>query len=49
VRSRVEALPLSLLEALTETLLDFTSLNDLLDWLEANQPSEGDRSFEVSD
>lgn len=42
VKSQVEALALSPLEALTETLLDFTSLDDLLDWLEANQSNEGD-------
>ncbi len=48
-RSRVEALPLPQLEALTEILLDFTSLDDLLTWLEANHPAEGGDAPEVSD
>lgn len=40
VRSQIETLPLAQLEALTETLLDFTRLEDLLTWLEGNQLSE---------
>jgi len=49
VRSRLEALPLPQLEMLTETLLDFTNLAELLTWLDVNQLDEGDRAPEVSD
>jgi len=49
VRSRLEALPLPQLEMLTETLLDFTNLAELLTWLDVNQLDEGDRTSEVSD
>ena len=44
VRSRLEALVLPQLEALTEILLDFTCLEDLLTWLEVNQASEADHA-----
>ncbi|MBW4475017.1 MAG: DUF4351 domain-containing protein [Stenomitos rutilans HA7619-LM2] len=37
--SRVKALPLTQLEALTETLLAFTRLSKLLTWLEVSQSS----------
>jgi hypothetical protein len=46
VRSQIEALQLAQLEALTETFLDFTRLEDLLTWLQVNQSSENDRSPE---
>jgi Domain of unknown function (DUF4351) len=36
VRSRIQALPLDQLEALGEALLDFTAMQDLLNWLENN-------------
>jgi predicted transposase YdaD len=36
LRVRISNLPLSVLEDLSEALLDFNSLNDLLAWLEAN-------------
>ena len=49
VRSRIETLALPQLEALTETLLDFTCLEDLLAWLEENQPSQPDRPSDSSD
>lgn len=49
VRSRIEALPLPQLEMLTETLLDFTNLDELLTWLDVNQLDKGDRDPEVSD
>ncbi len=38
-QERIQALPLVQLEALGEALLDFTGLEDLLSWLEANPPS----------
>jgi predicted transposase YdaD len=37
VRSQVQALPLPQIEALSEALLDFSSLNDLMSWLHNNQ------------
>jgi hypothetical protein len=37
VRERIQSLSLVQLEALGEALLDFTALEDLLSWLEANQ------------
>ncbi|MCC5643944.1 DUF4351 domain-containing protein [Nostoc sp. CHAB 5824] len=37
VRGRIETLSLEQLEALGEALLDFTAIEDLLNWLEANQ------------
>ncbi|MEH1874247.1 DUF4351 domain-containing protein [Nostoc sp.] len=37
VRGRIQTLSLEQLEALGEALLDFTTLEDLLNWLEANQ------------
>lgn len=37
VRGRIETLSLEQLEALGEALLDFTTIKDLLNWLEANQ------------
>ena len=49
VRSHVEALSLSQLETLTETLLDFTRLDELLAWLDRKQANEDDRAPEVSD
>ncbi len=36
VRSQIQALPLPQLENLAEALLDFTNVNDLVAWLEAN-------------
>lgn len=36
LRERISNLPLSVLEDLSEALLDFSSLDDLLTWLEAN-------------
>ncbi|MFN6519493.1 MAG: DUF4351 domain-containing protein [Nostoc sp. CreGUA01] len=36
VRGRIQALSLEQLEALGEALLDFTAIEDLLNWLEAN-------------
>lgn len=47
VQSQIEALPLLQLEALSETLLDFTRLEDLLTWLQVNQPSEAPCTSEV--
>ncbi|UBF24211.1 DUF4351 domain-containing protein [Kovacikia minuta CCNUW1] len=49
VKAQVEALPLAQLERLTETLLDFTSLDELLTWLGGNQTSEGDLAPEIGD
>ena len=37
VRSQIQVLPLTQLENLAEALLDFTNLNDLEAWLEANK------------
>ena len=36
VRNLIQALPLPQLENLAEALLDFTNVNDLVAWLEAN-------------
>ncbi|MGA9378764.1 MAG: DUF4351 domain-containing protein, partial [Phormidium sp.] len=36
LRERISNLPLSVLEDLSEALLDFSSLDDLLAWLEAH-------------
>ncbi|MDZ8188048.1 MAG: DUF4351 domain-containing protein [Nostoc sp. ChiSLP02] len=36
VRARIQALSLEQLEALAEALLDFTAIEDLLNWLQAN-------------
>ncbi len=36
VRGRIQTLSLEQLEALGEALLDFTAIEDLLNWLEAN-------------
>lgn len=47
VRSQIESLTLPQLEALTETLLDFTQMNDLLSWFESNQLSETNSSPEA--
>lgn len=38
VRFRIQTLSLTQLETLGEALLDFTAIDDLLNWLEANQP-----------
>ena len=38
LRERIESLPLNQLENLGEALLDFTGLEDLHNWLEANVP-----------
>ncbi len=38
VRQSIQTLSLNQLEALGEALLDFTKLEDLLNWLDANQP-----------
>ncbi len=38
VRDRIQSLSLIQLEALGEALLDFTTIADLLNWLQANQP-----------
>ena len=37
VRGDIQTLSLEQLEALAEALLDFTGIEDLLNWLEANQ------------
>lgn len=37
VDRRIQTLSLEKLEALAEALLDFRTIEDLLDWLEANQ------------
>lgn len=37
VHKRIQTLSLEQLEALAEALLDFTAIEDLLNWLEANQ------------
>jgi len=37
VRGDIQTLSLEQLEALAEALLDFTAIEDLLNWLEANQ------------
>ncbi|MBW4616697.1 MAG: DUF4351 domain-containing protein, partial [Desmonostoc vinosum HA7617-LM4] len=39
VQGRIQTLSLEQLEALGEALLDFTAIEDLLNWLEANQTS----------
>jgi len=36
-RERIQTLSLEQLEALGEALLDFTAIEDLLNWLEVNQ------------
>ena len=38
VRSQIESLSLTQLESLGEALLDFTSIEDLFNWLQANPP-----------
>ncbi|MBH8577747.1 DUF4351 domain-containing protein [Nostocaceae cyanobacterium CENA369] len=38
VRSLIQTLCLDRLEELGEALLDFTKIEDLLDWLQTNQP-----------
>jgi len=37
VRGRIQTLPLEQLGVLGKALLDFTAIEDLLNWLEANQ------------
>ena len=37
VQQHIQSLTLSQLEALGEALLDFTAMEDLLNWLQANQ------------
>ncbi len=37
LRERIQTLSLEQLEALGEALLDFTAIEDLLNWLEVNQ------------
>lgn len=38
VRQSIQTLSLNQLEALLQALLDFTAIDDLLNWLEENQP-----------
>jgi predicted transposase YdaD len=37
IQSQIQALPLPQIEALSEALLDFSTPDDLTNWLEANQ------------
>jgi hypothetical protein len=37
IRSRIESLSLQQLEALAEAFLDFSTLEDLMNWLNINQ------------
>lgn len=39
VQERIQSLSVNQLEALGEALLDFTAMEDLLNWLQANQPA----------
>ena len=38
IRAKIQTLSLNQLEELSEALLDFTASEDLLNWLENNQP-----------